>query len=293
MLKIILAPLLGGVIGYITNDIAIKMLFHPRKAYYIGKIHVPFTPGLIPQQKERIAVAIGNMVSKELVNSETLRGTLLSDQTKGKLRSVAEQWLERMSESEKTIGDVAEEAFSPQQLERYKERMMREGRRFLMKKLEEANVGQFVADGVMEEIQERMGGQLFMKSLMGKLHDGIAEAVDRKLQEKGPDYCEQMLANVEEDAMNIRFCDIHARLEAHIPRIVEEIVNGYVAAVDRNLDAVLAAVNIEQIVVDKIRGLDAKQLEEMVFGVMKRELSAIVYLGAGLGFLMGFINLIW
>ena len=39
----------------------------------------------------------------------------------------------------------------------------------------------------------------------------------------------------------------------------------------------LAAVNIEQIVVDKIRGLDARQLEEMVFGVMKRELNAIVY----------------
>lgn len=33
-----LIPLLiGAVIGYITNDIAIKMLFHPRKAYYIGK----------------------------------------------------------------------------------------------------------------------------------------------------------------------------------------------------------------------------------------------------------------
>ena len=59
ILKLILAPVLGGVIGYITNDLAIRMLFRPRKAVYIGKLHVPFTPGLIPQQKERIAASIG------------------------------------------------------------------------------------------------------------------------------------------------------------------------------------------------------------------------------------------
>ena len=29
ILKLILAPVLGGVIGYITNDLAIRMLFRP------------------------------------------------------------------------------------------------------------------------------------------------------------------------------------------------------------------------------------------------------------------------
>ena len=50
--EMIMAPLVGGVIGYITNNLAIKMLFRPRKAIYIGKWHIPFTPGLIPKQKE-------------------------------------------------------------------------------------------------------------------------------------------------------------------------------------------------------------------------------------------------
>lgn len=31
-LSYIIAPLLGGVIGYITNDIAIRMLFRPHTA---------------------------------------------------------------------------------------------------------------------------------------------------------------------------------------------------------------------------------------------------------------------
>ena len=79
--RTILAPLLGGVIGYITNDLAIKMLFRPRKAVYIGKFHVPFTPGLIPSQQGRIAQSIGDVVSSQLLNEETLRQTLLSDKT--------------------------------------------------------------------------------------------------------------------------------------------------------------------------------------------------------------------
>ena len=58
-LEILIPPLVGGVIGYITNDIAIKMLFHPRKAIYIGKWKLPFTPGLIPKEKHRVAKSIG------------------------------------------------------------------------------------------------------------------------------------------------------------------------------------------------------------------------------------------
>lgn len=52
-LPYILAPALGGIIGYITNDIAIRMLFRPRQAKYICGIHIPFTPGIIPKEKGR------------------------------------------------------------------------------------------------------------------------------------------------------------------------------------------------------------------------------------------------
>ena len=53
----VIAPLLGGVIGYITNDIAIRMLFRPHKAKYVMGVHIPFTPGIIPKEKGRIAVS--------------------------------------------------------------------------------------------------------------------------------------------------------------------------------------------------------------------------------------------
>ena len=85
--EILVPPLVGGVIGYITNDIAIKMLFRPRKAKFIGKWQLPFTPGLIPKEKSRIAGSIGNVISKQLLDSETLSNVLSSDETTEKIRS--------------------------------------------------------------------------------------------------------------------------------------------------------------------------------------------------------------
>ena len=73
-------PLLGGIIGYITNDIAIRMLFRPHSAKYILGMHIPFTPGMIPKEKGRIAEAFGYAISENLMNKEVLETYLLSDE---------------------------------------------------------------------------------------------------------------------------------------------------------------------------------------------------------------------
>lgn len=83
-LSYIIAPLLGGVIGYITNDIAIRMLFRPHTAKYIFGIHIPFTPGIIPKEKGRIAEAVGGVISENLMNKEVLGKYLLSEDMVGK-----------------------------------------------------------------------------------------------------------------------------------------------------------------------------------------------------------------
>jgi uncharacterized membrane protein YheB (UPF0754 family) len=71
----------GGIIGYFTNDIAIKMLFRPYKARYVGGRQVPFTPGLIPRNQERLAKRI----------SDTIMGSLL---TPDELQKLAKRLLE-------------------------------------------------------------------------------------------------------------------------------------------------------------------------------------------------------
>ncbi len=73
-------PLAGAVIGYFTNDIAIKMLFRPYKPIYIGKRQLPFTPGLIPRNQERLAKRIADTIMGSLLTPgelQTLAGRLL------------------------------------------------------------------------------------------------------------------------------------------------------------------------------------------------------------------------
>ena len=68
----ILAPLLGGVIGCVTTDIAIRMLFRPHTAKHIMGWRVPFTLGIIPKEKGRIAEAVGTAISDNLMSQEVL-----------------------------------------------------------------------------------------------------------------------------------------------------------------------------------------------------------------------------
>ena len=66
-------PVIGGVIGYFTNDIAIKMLFRPYRPLYLGKWRIPFTPGLIPSNQERLAKRISDTIMGSLLTPEELQ----------------------------------------------------------------------------------------------------------------------------------------------------------------------------------------------------------------------------
>jgi uncharacterized membrane protein YheB (UPF0754 family) len=66
-------PLAGAIVGYFTNDVAIKMLFRPYQAKYIGKFKLPFTPGLIPSNQERLAKRISDTIMGSLLTPEELQ----------------------------------------------------------------------------------------------------------------------------------------------------------------------------------------------------------------------------
>ena len=74
-------PVVGGIIGYFTNDLAIKMLFRPYRPIYFAGRQLPFTPGLIPRNQERLAKRV----------SDTIMGSLL---TPGELQNLARRLLQ-------------------------------------------------------------------------------------------------------------------------------------------------------------------------------------------------------
>jgi uncharacterized membrane protein YheB (UPF0754 family) len=66
-------PLVGTIIGYFTNDVAIQMLFRPYRARYLGQYQIPFTPGLIPRNQERLAGRISDTIMGSLLTPEELQ----------------------------------------------------------------------------------------------------------------------------------------------------------------------------------------------------------------------------
>lgn len=62
---------IGAVIGYLTNTIAVKMIFRPLNPIKIPLVNIKIQ-GLIPKRRVEIAKTIGEVVDNELVSIESI-----------------------------------------------------------------------------------------------------------------------------------------------------------------------------------------------------------------------------
>ena len=94
-----LPPVAGAAIGYGTNLLAIRMLFHPyRELRFLGRA-VPFTPGLIPRERGKIAETIAESIEREFLSGEELVGLLKDSSIK--------------RQAVRTIGDMVDDKLKP------------------------------------------------------------------------------------------------------------------------------------------------------------------------------------
>lgn len=68
--RLSLIPIIGAFIGWLTNWVAIKMLFYPRQPKKI--LFVTFH-GIFPKNKTRIANKLGEVVQRDLLSFEDIR----------------------------------------------------------------------------------------------------------------------------------------------------------------------------------------------------------------------------
>ena len=104
-MKFIIGSLVGAIIGYITNWLAIKMLFRPHNEIRIFNIKVPFTPGLIPKEKVRIAKSVGESIGQHLLTKETILKSLCSENMNQQLDSWVQSKVVTIKNSEVTVGN--------------------------------------------------------------------------------------------------------------------------------------------------------------------------------------------
>ncbi len=81
-------PLVGAFIGYLTNYVAIRMLFRPLKPWRLFGLRLPMTPGVIPGKRHDLAVNIGRMVGGHLLTSTDVQKALAEEAFRAELGSL-------------------------------------------------------------------------------------------------------------------------------------------------------------------------------------------------------------
>ena len=329
-LNYIVGPVVGAIIGYITNDIAIRMLFRPHQPKYIFGLHIPFTPGIIPKERGRIASSIGTAISENLMNRDVLEKNLLSDEMVGKVRNAIDEFFSVQKENQETVREYLGHYLSDEELEQAIGSVKDELTKLLHTKLANQVVGEKIAHVAVEHVMKKMQnfgsgmgdafhedgigsgggfGQMLsrgIESLFGKqtkstsaeFISALAEPVERMLAKN----INEMLKNNSQEIVGNLFgneidhlldCKVAVILngcEQQIEQIQNSIVSLYKSVIRDCLPKMLNAINISKIVEGRINEMDMDETERLIFAVMDRELKAIVWLGAGLGFIMGFIN---
>ncbi|SHH83124.1 Uncharacterized membrane protein YheB, UPF0754 family [Clostridium collagenovorans DSM 3089] len=107
-MKYLIAAVIGAVIGYLTNYIAIKMIFRPYNEKRIFGVRIPFTPGLIPKERFRIAKSVGKTVGEHLITEDDIVESLCNKEIEESLEKWVNDELEIVIKERKTINDYVD-----------------------------------------------------------------------------------------------------------------------------------------------------------------------------------------
>lgn len=278
MLEYVAGPLVGAVIGYFTNYLAVKMLFRPYREIRIGKFVLPFTPGVLPKRKKKFGEAIGTVIQEQLITRSDIEDFLLSEQMVNHISEEVFHWIPIQKENEEQ-GEILCEKISS----------------VLAMGLKKAEVGTLVEGEIQKVILQKISGSFFERFITPEF---IAEAtgeIGKILNEYIEQNGEQLVKEkVDEEVKKADGKTLSVLLEEFsINPVVAQVAleDFYKKTVREQLDAIIEKLDLSQIVQEKIDAMDMPAIEKLVLSVMKSELNAVVSLGAVIGFLIGIINI--
>ncbi len=97
LIKLALIVGIGAMIGWITNYVAIKMLFRPYREINFGLFKIQ---GLIPKRKHEIAISIADTVQKELISLKDVTSTLDGEELETRMGNMIDKILDEKLEGE-------------------------------------------------------------------------------------------------------------------------------------------------------------------------------------------------
>lgn len=292
MLKLLAGPLIGAVIGYFTNLIAVTMLFRPYEPKLLFGHRLPFTPGAIPKGQSRLARAAGSVVAKYLVTEEDVAGNFLAQETENK---IVDKIIETMKKDIRE--NMAAAAGTAERYIRITERiddivttriadtlnnidieslLNSDAKKVIMKKLQGSLMGLFIRESTVDSIIMTLGTEVIQRITSDGGEENIRPIVKEKMSElrdstimdffKGADYAEDK-----------------------VRELVRRTYRSVISKIAKNL---LELIDLSGTIEDKIAAMSTPELEKLVREVMDKELKAIVNLGALIGFIIGLLILL-
>ncbi|MBR5685072.1 MAG: DUF445 family protein [Muribaculaceae bacterium] len=293
-----IGPAVGAVIGYITNDIAIRMLFRPHQAKYIFGIHIPFTPGIIPKEKNRIAGAIGKAVSENLMNREVLEKSLLSDDMLAKIGSTIDEFVATQSQNDETIEAFARHYLPQEDIDAMRTNATDGIVKMLTAKLEDSRLGESIASVATKHVIEktrksvagRFGADMLIQPVAQFVEGILAKHINEILQNNSRQMIQGLVTDESEKLMGMTMSSLMTGHDEQVAQIKTGILNAYRVIITEHLPRILQDIDISGIIEQRIKEMDMEEAEAIILDVMKKELRAIVWLGALLGCIMGTIT---
>lgn len=294
---LIVRPLIGAAIGYVTNYIAVKMMFRPLKPVKIAKWQLPFTPGIIPKNKDRIATSIGNSISEHLLTEEVLKKNLLSEDVKESIRKKLNEVLNKMQENDETLENslckvISEDLYN--NLAQYITTILTES---ILETVKESNVGELIANQIETAANEKLKGSMLgifgLNPIISKISKEASTQIDKYIDENGNEFISNMVTKEINKISNYKVSELMSKVEDLRVDLAEICLNIYEKIILDKLPEMLKVINISKIVTDKIDSMDMLELEKLILDIMKKELNALVNLGAIIGFVLGLFNLLF
>lgn len=324
-LKIIIPILVGALIGYCTNYIAIKMLFRPQKPIYVFGKKLPFTPGVIPKNKSRIAAAVGNAVGQNLFTNQDIVNAITESGLKNNL---SEKIMDTAFNTDSSIKDYIDKYYSKKsgknddliqtELSKEVDYDASDYDDVIIEETDYDKIKNKVSDvitskilGAFEKIDlNAMVSQIASKTLAEKVKGTMMEmflnesTVSAMSAPIGNAIAEYIKNHGEEIIYPLVDAEVASFMEKPVSENLEELgldTNILESSVNKLFDTAVSKcgsmiseyIDIPGIVESKINKMDVSELEELVMQVMKNELQTVINLGALIGAVIGIINIFW
>lgn len=291
ILRYIVPILVGALIGYCTNYIAIKMLFKPKKAVRLGRFILPFTPGIIPKNQPRIAKAVGDAVGKQLFTCDDIKGVLLSDDMSSNVTDAVMD----MITTDNTVEDILKVQLGDEKYEDVIDRLYDVVCDKIEEGIKKADLSSIIVEAgkeaILEKVQNSMIGMFVNDELIQSFAEPMKNAIDNYIDEHGEEKIIPLVSKGFECIEKKQPKELLGSIDISMDMIEKIVSDTYSGIVNDKVDTIINQIDISGIVEKKLNEMDIDEIEDLVMSVMKNELQAVINLGALIGAVIGVINI--